>query len=131
MEEIKNEIAVETVFVIPHNQYYIGYKINEGVFHTIKKEEAPEYFCSFVSSMNYGRINFLLQRFLPFIIMVQDDRVIELKKKRSDTEYYSEQIKNEIFSKVTDGFDTFSIEEPERFSNENNLQKMLDKVIQK
>jgi predicted house-cleaning noncanonical NTP pyrophosphatase (MazG superfamily) len=96
--EQETSIAVETVFVLPRNQFYWSYRINEGATHTIKKEEIFDYLKEYVTQKNYAKLADLLARFRSFLILIKEDRVVELTKKLHDEEYYRKTIEDEIFS---------------------------------
>ena len=117
-------VAIESIFVIPRNQFYFSYRINEGVVHTIKKENAFRYLIQYVSKKNYVILADYLSRFLPFIILVKDDTVVELKKQDLDIAFYRQQIENEIFSVLGKSF----IERPPR---EERNEKKVSRIIEK
>jgi uncharacterized protein YPO0396 len=96
--EQETSIAVETVFVLPRNQFYWSYRINEGATHTIKKEEIFDYLKEYVTQKNYAKLADFLSRFRSFLILIKEDRVVELTKKLHDEEYYRKTIEDEIFS---------------------------------
>lgn len=126
MSEESSDVAIETIFILPRNQFYTGYKINEGILHTIKRDKAFEYLKQFVSNKNYVKLSELLNRFLPILILVKEDRIVELKKSRNDEEYYHKQLESEIYGSLTKG--SFEIKE-EKVSNDALLDKVLKKVL--
>ena len=73
-------IAIESIFAIPRNQFHWGYKINEGVLHTIKKRKTFRVLKRKSVSKELCLLADLISRFIPFIILVKEDKIIELKK---------------------------------------------------
>ena len=121
MVEEKKEIAVETVFVLPRNQFYWSYQINEGAIHTEPKEQIFEFLKEFVSARQYRFLIDLLSRMQPFLILVRDDRVIELSKKDIDISYLRKNIEDEITG-VLNNYD---------FNNTNKTLNTKVKELQK
>lgn len=117
-------IAIESIFAIPRNQFHWGYKINEGVLHTIKKERLFEFLKERVSQKNYALLADLISRFIPFIILVKEDKIIELKKQKIDSNFYREKIFEELIS-VTSEKSQFA---RTNTTNDEKLKKLNKKV---
>jgi len=119
----KKEAAIETIFVIPKNQFYIGYRLNEGIMHTIKKDRAFKYFKDFISQKNYIQLADLLSRFLPLLIMVKEDKIIELKKDDDTSNlHHHEKLEKEIKSATSTGLKIDR--KKEYISNDKELEKI-------
>lgn len=114
--------AIETIFVIPRNQFYWGYRINEGAIHTETKENIFEFLKEFLPSPQYGKLASFLSRFRPFIILVKEEKLIELKKKEIDREFTRKLLEDEI-SQVMN-FTNFK-------EKESSLDKKLEDIFQK
>ncbi len=125
MKNNEKDTAIDIVTVFPRNQFYYKYQLNEGVFHTIKKENALEYFSQFISRKNYSILEDLLVRFLPFTIIVENDKIIELKKKVSDNSYFSKKIKNDVKKQMKVKIDRSP---KERIPNDKLLKKINKKM---
>lgn len=123
---MNENLAIETVTVLPHNQFYFKYQLNEGIYHTIKKEQAFKYFSQFAQQRNFLKLQGLLSRFLPFIIIVAEDRIIELKKKEEDHEYYQKQIKKDIHAQMKKP--SYTRKKPESIANDNLLKDFYKKL---
>lgn len=119
--------AIETVFILPRNQFYVSYRINEGANHIIKKDDAFEYFKQFISNKNVRPLIDALDRFQPILILVSTDEVIELKKEINDFDYYRDVLKDEIFNQVNRGGQ--SITKKEVIPNDKKLQGFMKKVL--
>jgi len=118
----KDTVAIESFFVLPRNQFYWSYKINEGVLHTIKKDDIFEFLKRQVSLKNYVNLTDLLSRFRPFIILVKEDKIIELSKQEVEASYYRENIVSELRSVL----------DKKKFKHEKeSLDKKLNKVWKK
>lgn len=92
----KTSIAIESFFVIPRNQFYWSYKINEGVLHTIHQDRLFNFLKGHVSQKNYLVLTNLISKFKPFIILVKEDKIIELTKKEVDSRHYRKNITAEL-----------------------------------
>lgn len=92
----KTSIAIESFFVIPRNQFYWSYKINEGVLHTIHQDRLFNFLKGHVSQKNYLVLTNLISKFKPFIILVKEDKIIELTKKEVDSKHYRKNITAEL-----------------------------------
>lgn len=125
---MNENIAIETVIVLPRNQFYFRYQINNGVHHTIKKEDAFKYFSQFISRAHYMVLQDYLQRFLPFIIIVAQDKIIELKKKISDNEFFQKQLKEDLQSKLKVSV-LKENKKQESIPNDNLLNDIFEKVL--
>lgn len=121
-------IAIETILVLPRNQFYFKYQINNGVYHTIKKEKAFNYFSQFISVGNFMTLQDYLQRFLPFVIIVAQDQIIELKKKISDNEYFQDQIKKDLQGQMKNPV-MKSNKKQESIPNDNLLKDIFEKIL--
>lgn len=99
MEE--KTIAIESVLVIPRNQFYWSYRLNEGAEHTIKKENVYEFLREYTSEKNRVLLADLISRFLPMMILVKEDKIIELKKQKQNIEFYRQRIEKEITDTLT------------------------------
>lgn len=107
MLEENKEIAVETVFAIPRNQFYWSYQINEGAVHTEPKENIFEFLKEFIPSSKYSKLIDLIARMRPLLILVREERVIELAKKDVDLSYLRQNIEDEI-AWVLNNYNSFS-----------------------
>ena len=117
--------AIESVLVIPRNQFYWTYRVNEGSEHTIKKEKIFDFLKGHVTEKNYIKLSDLISRFLPFILLVKEDSIIELKKQKIDSFFYRQKIEKEI----SDIMDQFSAKNSHENSLENKLTSIQKKVL--
>jgi hypothetical protein len=124
---MEKEAAISTILIIPKNQFYFSYKINEGISHVIKKEKAFNYFKEFITLKNYSLLSDYLSRFLPMIIFVSEDKIIELKKEASiNNNYHHHKLEKEIESITKLGFQKKS--KKEYLSNDKKVEKLCKKV---
>lgn len=124
MDEQKT--AIISVVVLPRNQFHFQYRLNEGKMHTIKKEDALGYLSQFVSSSHYLKLTNLLSKFLPFIILVPENEIVELKKEDSDPEHYRKGIEDElqtIGKYYRNNFDQ------EKFPNDKKIKEISKKFL--
>lgn len=125
---MEKEAAIETILIIPKNQFYLKYQINEGLNHTIKREKAFEYFKDFLSQKNYSLLSDYLSRFLPMLIMVKEDKIIELQKDNSNNqEHYHNKLKQEINSILLYGKP--KVKNNEQITNDKKLNKICQKFL--
>lgn len=117
--------AIESILVIPRNQFYWTYRVNEGSEHTIKKEKIFNFLKEHVTEKNYMKLSDLLSRFLPFIILVKENSIVELKKQKIDSYFYRQKIEKEISDVITQ----FSIRNTHESSLENKLTNIQKKVL--
>ena len=117
--------AIESILVIPRNQFYWTYRVNEGSEHTIKKEKIFNFLKEHVTEKNYIKLSSLLSRFLPFIILVKENSIVELKKQTIDSYFYRQKIEKEISDVMTQ----FSIRNTHENSLENKLTNIQKKVL--
>lgn len=117
--------AIESILVIPRNQFYWTYRVNEGSKHTIKKEKIFNFLKEHVTEKNYIKLSDLLSRFLPFIILVKENSIVELKKQKIDSYFYRQKIEKEISDVITQ----FSIRNTHESSLENKLTNIQKKVL--
>jgi len=117
--------AIESILVIPRNQFYWTYRVNEGSEHTIKKEKIFNFLKEHVTEKNYIKLSDLLFRFLPFIILVKENSIVELKKQKIDSYFYRQKIEKEISDVITQ----FSIRDTHENSLENKLTNIQKKVL--
>ena len=117
--------AIESILVIPRNQFYWTYRVNEGSEHTIKKEKIFNFLKEHVTEKNYIKLSDLLSRFLPFIILVKENSIVELKKQKIDSYFYRQKIEKEISDVITQ----FSIRNTHESSLENKLTNIQKKVL--
>ena len=117
--------AIESILVIPRNQFYWTYRVNEGSEHTIKKEKIFNFLKEHVTEKNYIKLSDLLSRFLPFIILVKENSIVELKKQKIDSYFYRQKIEKEISDVITQ----FSIRNTHESSLENKLTNIQEKVL--
>ena len=129
-KNMEENVAIETVTVFPHTQFYFKYQLNEGVYHTIKKEQAFKYLSQFVELRNFLLLQDLLQRFLPFTIIVAQDTIIELKKKISDSKYYEKEIKKDIINQMKKPIQ-IDRRKPEHMPNDRILNDLYKKLQNK
>lgn len=115
--------AIESILVIPRNQFYWTYRVNEGSEHTIKKERIFNFLKEYVTEKNYIKLSDLISRSLPFILLVKEDSIVELKKQKIDSLFYRQKIEKEI----TDVINQFS----SRSSHENSLENKLINIQKK
>ena len=115
--------AIESILVIPRNQFYWTYRVNEGSEHTIKKEKIFNFLKEYVTEKNYIKLSDLISRSLPFILLVKEDSIVELKKQKIDSLFYRQKIEKEI----TDVINQFS----SRSSHENSLENKLINIQKK
>lgn len=124
MVKEKKEIAVETVFVLPRNQFYWSYQINEGAVHTESKETIFSFLKSFVQENQYSTLVNLISRLQPFLILVRDNKVIELQKKDTDISYLRKNIEDEL-SAIANSAHSFK----KRETLDEKIEKVRDKVL--
>lgn len=124
MEE--SSLAIETVTVLPRTQFYYKYQLNNGVFHTIKKDQAFPYLSQFVEKNNLLRLQDLLQRFLPFTIIVSKNKIIELKKKMEDREYYQQTLRRDLQKRL---HNPLSKQTKEYMPNDKKVKEMTKKFL--
>jgi hypothetical protein len=117
--------AIESILVIPRNQFYWTYRVNEGSEHTIKKEKIFNFLKEHVTEKNYIELSDLLSRFLPFIILVKENSIVELKKQKIDSYFYRQKIEKEISDVITQ----FSTRDTHENSLENKLTSIQKKVL--
>lgn len=117
--------AIESILVIPRNQFYWTYRVNEGSEHTIKKEKIFNFLKEHVTEKNYIKLSDLLSRFLPFIILVKENSIVELKKQKIDSYFYKQKIEKEISDVITQ----FSIRNTHENSLENKLTNIQKKIL--
>lgn len=117
--------AIESILVIPRNQFYWTYRVNEGSEHTIKKEKIFNFLKEHVTEKNYIKLSSLLSRFLPFIILVKENSIVELKKQKIDSYFYRQKIEKEISDVMTQ----FSIRNTYENSLENKLTNIQKKIL--
>ena len=117
--------AIESILVIPRNQFYWTYRVNEGSEHTIKKEKIFNFLKEHVTEKNYIKLSDLLSRFLPFIILVKENSIVELKKQKIDSYFYRQKIEKEISDVITQ----FSTRDTHENSLENKLTSIQKKVL--
>ena len=115
--------AIESILVIPRNQFYWTYRVNEGSEHTIKKEKIFNFLKEHVTEKNYIKLSDFISRSLPFILLVKEDSIVELKKQKIDSLFYRQKIEKEI----TDVINQFS----SRSSHENSLENKLINIQKK
>lgn len=75
-----SETSIEIITVFPHNQLRFKYRLNDGSFHTIKKEDIFPFLKSYVSPTQHRQVLDLLSRFRYFMILVPESRIFELFK---------------------------------------------------
>jgi uncharacterized membrane-anchored protein YitT (DUF2179 family) len=117
--------AIESILVIPRNQFYWTYRVNEGSEHTIKKEKIFNFLKEHVTEKNYIKLSNLLSKFLPFIILVKENSIVELKKQKIDSYFYRQKIEKEISDVITQ----FSTRDTHENSLENKLTSIQKKVL--
>lgn len=117
--------AIESILVIPRNQFYWTYRVNEGSEHTIKKEKIFNFLKEHVTEKNYIKLSDLLSRFLPFIILVKENSIVELKKQKIDSYFYRQKIEKEISDVMT----RFSVRNTHEDSLENKLTDIQKKIL--
>lgn len=117
--------AIESILVIPRNQFYWTYRVNEGSEHTIKKEKIFNFLKEHVTEKNYIKLSSLLSRFLPFIILIKENSIVELKKQKIDSYFYRQKIEKEISDVMTQ----FSIRNTYENSLENKLTNIQKKIL--
>ncbi len=127
MNEQETSIAVETIFVLPRNQFHWSYRINEGAIHTIKKEEIFDFLKEYTSQVNYAKLLDFLSRFRSFLIFVKEDKIIELTKKLQDTEYYRQVLENEIFSILSSDLRVAEIKEKGKDKSLKRIEEIQKK----
>ncbi len=125
---MSNNPAIVSIVAIPRNQFRWRYILNEGKDHVIRKEDAFEYFKQFISTKNYIKLNNLLSSFLPFIILVEEDIVIQLKKEETDNEYYRKAIETEINS-VLDKPKENLLGSEEHIKNDDIISRVTEKYL--
>lgn len=121
----ENEIAVETIFVFPRNQFYWAYQINEGATHTESKEEIFKFLKDFTPNEKYYKIVDLLSRFQPFLILVREKEVIELSKKETDYEF----LKDVINSEISNTLSTLEIKRNEKKTIQEQIDYFQEKFL--
>jgi hypothetical protein len=127
MENNKENSAIETILAIPRNRNLYSYRINNGTTHILKKEEMVPYLKQFIKKEDIKVILDYLDRFRPFLIIVKKQKIVELVKSLDTNDYYSDQIKQEIFNlNLTK---TFRTPKKEFASNEEKLQKKIGKFL--
>lgn len=124
----KDDAAISTILVVPKNQFYFSYRINEGVSHVIKKEKAFKYFKTFISQKNYTDLSNYLSKFLPILILVDEDKIVELKKEDSENnQYHHMKLENEM--KSVGSRNRKVNREKEFISNDKKLQNLFKKMV--
>lgn len=119
---MEEDISIEYILVIPHNQFRFRYIINDGKIHSIRKEKLLKFLEPYLGEHVRKSIDFI-QRFRPFIIDVKEKEVFELKKE--DSNLTNEKIIN--FEKI---IKTFKQEEKEEhIANDNLLEKTTKRVL--
>lgn len=121
-----DKIAIETITAIPRNQFYWKYQINEGIFHTIRKEQAFKYFSSFLQRRNFLILRDYLDHFLPFLIIVNQDEIIELKKIQTDIDYFRTRIKDDLHNQMRN---PQMPREEEKIPNDDKIEKILKSFL--
>jgi hypothetical protein len=120
---MEQELSVEYITVIPHNQYTFKYIINEGNMHTIRKENIFNFLVKYTPKTCIVELKHLLDTFQPFIIEV-NTQIVTLKKE-DDFEYYKDKIKNEMFSAIK----FVNVEKTEdRISNDYAVDGLVKKI---
>lgn len=124
-----NETTIESIFIMYRNQYYVNYQINNGVRHTIKREKAFKYFKGFVSQKNYILLLDLLSRYIPILIIIKEDKVIELEKDEYDFRGYRDLINDEFKNMSKNDLSNNDLSNNEIISNDNKLENIFKKVL--
>lgn len=121
----ENTAAIESILAIPRNQFYWTYRINEGSEHVVKKDKIFNFLKEYVTEKNYLKLSDLISRFLPFILLVKEDSIVELKKQKIDSNFYRQTVEKEI----SDVMNQFSIRNSHENSLENKLTSIQKKVL--
>lgn len=99
MQKGTEDTSIDIITIIPKNQFKFKYIINDGSVHSIRKEKLFDFLKDFILQKDFFKVIDFIQRFRAFVILVEEKQVIELKKE-DDSEYYKEDLKNEIFSAI-------------------------------
>lgn len=80
------QVSIETILCLPHNQFRFKYKINDGSFHFIDKWKTFEFMSQYIKSESsqIKTLKELTLSFLPFIIIPSLGEVFELSKLHVD-----------------------------------------------
>ena len=124
-KKLDNLPAIETVLAIPRNQFVYSYSLNEGVKHIIKKEEVVSYMKQFIEEDQISKLINFVHCFRPFLIVVSENRIIELIKDQNDFEYYSKQLQKELHSKIILRKDPVQDRIPNTTITEKNFNKFF------
>lgn len=117
MEEIVNHPNIETIIVLPRNQRYYRYIINDGEVHAKKYKDIREFLIELAPSLIYKIIT-KLDTFAYFMIDVIDQKLYDLEP--------------DIGAIIEDKKQTFRNLKPNKIVKEMKLEKnkgdLLDKT---
>lgn len=124
MEDSKQKsVAIESFFVIPRNQFYWGYRINEGVLHIINKDKVFTFLKDYVPLSKQVQLSDLISRLRPFIILVEEQEIFEMNKQfEVDTNYYRKTLTTELESQL-------NYHKDKKESNLENKLKSFEKKL--
>ena len=126
------QVSVETILCLPHNQYRFKYKINDGSFHFIDKNSSFKFFSQYLldNIPNQKLLTELLHSFLPFIIIPNSEQIFELKKDRSTKEEIESSLKNMTEMEMSRAKQTNdSKENSERLANDDLLNRIENQIL--
>lgn len=86
----------EIIFFLPKSQYRWSYRIDDGKQYIIKQEDIIPYCKKYISIIELKKINDILMRHVPFIVLIEDKKVVEITKEEDTYEEQRKKIKIEI-----------------------------------
>lgn len=121
--------SVEYIVVLPHNQFRFKYRMNDGSYHFISKNDITNFFSRYIDLKDKRTLIDYVSRFRPFLIIPEDRTIFELSK--TDSHEVRGSLMNLSEKEIMKIKTAMEEEKQDMIHNDTLLSRIHDKLLKK